>query len=414
MKRQLVLFVLALHQLAAHAQVAKESTNVNFIKSIQFIGIEKQRQLPLVRLGESFTLVFDDLLAQDNDYYYKIKYYNHDWTPSDLFPNQYMKGLDNQRIQDFRSSYGTLQRYTHYNLQLPNTAVDFLVSGNYMVEVYDAEDRLVFSRKFLVYEEMASIELGVYPTQNLTTFRTHQNLQFSIAPLGFRVRNIEKDLRVWMLQNDQWDTAQIAPTPQYNNGNQLVYRYDTLTQFEGGNEFLFFDTKDLRSTNANISYVNKENLYQHYLYTNAVRKDLPYTYAPDINGNFVLQTLQGSDPMIEADYSIIYFSLAKQYQLNEEEVYVYGKFNNYALEEENKLIYNPSLEIYEGFLLLKQGFYNYKFVTKKGEQLYKNSVSGSHAQTENSYTLMVYHRFQGQRYDRLIGQGYTQSLSLQK
>lgn len=414
MKRRLVFFVLGLLHLSVNGQEVKESTNVDFIKSIQFLGLDNQGQIPLVRLGESFTLVFDDLLAQDNDYYYRIKYFNHDWTPSDLFPNQYMKGFDNQRIQDFRSSYGTLQRYTHYNLRLPNESLKFLVSGNYMLEVYDAADQLVFSRKFLLYEDRATIELGVYPTQNLTTFTTHQNLQFAITTLGFRVRNIENDLRVWMLQNDQWDTAQQAPSPQYINGNRLEYRYDTLTQFEGGNEFLFFDTKDLRTTNANISYVNKENIYQHYLYTNAVRKDLPYTYYPDINGNFVIQTLQGTDPTVEADYSIIYLSLAKQYALNDEEVFVYGKFNNYALSDENKLIYNPSLEIYEGFLLLKQGFYNYKFVTRKGDTLYKNSLSGTHAQTENSYTLLVYHRFQGQLYDQLIGYGSVQSFSLQK
>lgn len=414
MKRPVVFFLIGLMHFFANGQKVKESTNVDFIKSVHFLGLENQGQFPLIPLGDSFTLVFDDLLAQDNDYYYRIKHYNHDWTPSDLFSNQYLKGFDNQRVQNFRSSYGTLQRYTHYQLNLPNESVEFLVSGNYMLEIYDATDQLMFSRKFLLYEDRSKVDLGVYPTQDLTTFATHQNLQFSITTLGFRVRNVEKDLRVWMLQNDQWDSAKQAPPPQYINGNKMHYRYDTQTQFDGGNEFLFFDTKDLRTTNSNISYVNKENVYQHYLYTNATRKGLPYTYYPDINGNFVIQTLQGTDPSIEADYSIVYMSLAKQYALNEEEIFVYGKFNNYDLSNENKLIYNPSLEIYEGFLLLKQGFYNYKYVSRVGTSTLKNSISGSHAQTENNYLVLVYHRFQGQLYDQLIGYGNAQSFSLEK
>ena len=49
----------------------------------------------------------------------------------------------------------------------------------------------------------------------------------------------------------------------------------------------------------------------------------------------------------EADYSWVHFSLAMPRSLNEKEVYIYGKFNNYELGEENKMIYNPSLEIYD-------------------------------------------------------------------
>lgn len=395
-------------------QVTKESTEVDFIKSIQFEDQENQNQFPLIRLGESFTLSFDDLLAQDNDYYYRIKHYNSDWTPSELFLNQYLNGYDNQRISDHKSSYGTLQSYTHYRLTLPNSDTQFIVSGNYMLEVYDAADALVFKRKFLIYEEKSNVRLDVYPSQNLENFNTHQNLQFTIDPIGFQVRNPNIDLKVVLLQNSQWNSAFFAPPPQYNNGNRFEYRYDSPTQFSGGNEFLFFDTKDLRASTPNISYVDKEELYQHYLYTDVPRKDFPYSYYPDINGNFLIQTLQGTEANIEADYSIVYFSLAKQYALDNEEIYIYGKFNNYELTEENKMIYNPNLEVYEGILLLKQGFYNYTYVSLKDEVLDKSSISGAYANTENHYTVLVYHRGIGQRYDQLIGFGQRRSFSLKQ
>ncbi|MDG1054253.1 MAG: DUF5103 domain-containing protein [Flavobacteriaceae bacterium] len=412
--KQLTLFALLFgFSLSAVGQIVKESTKVDFIKSIYFSRADQLQQIPLIRRNESFTLYFDDLLAQDNDYYYRIKHFNHDWTPSDLIQNQYLEGFDNQRIENFNSSYGTLQTYNNYALTLPTNDTRFRISGNYMIEIYNSYDELMFARKFMIYEEKAQVQLGVYPTQKVERLLSHQNLQFTINPL-FSIRNPQNDLKVVLLQNDQWNSSILAPVPQYNSGNSLVYRYEEATQFEGGNEYLNFDTKDLRSVTPNISYVNKGELYEHYLYTDAPRKEFPYTYYPDINGNFLIQTLQGSDPNIEADYTEVYFSLAKQYSLKEEEIYIYGKFNNYALTDENKMVYNPSLEIYEGILLLKQGFYNYKYLEVIDGNTLKNSISGSYSQTENLYTVLVYHRGIGDLYDSLIGIGQAQSFALER
>ena len=51
---------------------------------------------------------------------------------------------------------------------------------------------------------------------------------------------------------------------------------------------------------------------------------------------------------------------------------------------------NPSLEIYEGVMLLKQGIYNYKYVVKTPEKLLTNSLSDSPS-TENRYLILVYY-----------------------
>lgn len=406
-------YIMFITVLALQGQVAVEQNQTDFIKSVQFSGQEYAGQFPLVKLNETFTLSFDDLLALDNDYYYRIKHFNRDWTPSELFTNQYLTGYDNIRIDDYQSSFNTLQRYTHYTLRLPNEKTQFNVTGNYMIEIYNAQDELVFSRKFLIYDEKVQVQAGVYPARDLNNFASHQNIQFSVTPLNFSVRNPQEDLNVLLLQNDQWDTAFFSPPPQFNTGNSYIYRYDSQTQFEGGNEFLYFDSKDIRVATPNISYVNREEVYQHYLYLDAPRKREPYTYFPDINGDFSINTFQGTNPDIEADYSIVYFSLAKQYELNEEEIFIYGKFNNYALTDENKMVYNPSLEVYEGILFLKQGFYNYKYVSRLNGKLNKNSLSGSHSSTENNYLILVYHRAIGSLYDALVGWGNVQSFELQ-
>ena len=76
------------------------------------------------------------------------------------------------------------------------------------------------------------------------------------------------------------------------------------------------------------------------------------------------------------------------------------------------MYYNPSLELYEGVLLLKQGFYNYKYVSKTKNSLNKNKISGSHAITENDYLALIYYRDVGGKFDELIGFGKTNSFNL--
>ena len=348
--KQLSLFVLLFgFHLAAFSQITKESTKVDFIKSIHFSGGDQLQQIPIIRLNESFTLLFDDLLAQDSDYYYRIKYFNHDWTPSDLFQNQYLAGFDNQRIDNFSSSFGTLQRYNHYKLTLPNETTQFKVSGNYMIEVYNRYDELMFSRKFLIYEDKAQVQLGVYPTQKVERLLTHQNLQFTINPL-FAIRNPQNDLKVVLLQNDQWNSSKSLPLHNTTAGIVLFIGMKKQLNLKEGMNTSTLTQKTLGQLHLILVMSIKENYMNTISTLMLLEKTSPTHIIPILTEISLIQTLQGSDPHIESDYTEVYFSLAKQYELKEEEIYIYGKFNNYALTQENKMIYNPSLEVYEGIL----------------------------------------------------------------
>ena len=412
--KRLRLYVLLISSLSG-AQEQKEFAAPDYIKSVKLQGGENRGIFPVVALGDQINLLFDDLNADEADYYYRIKHYNHDWTPSQLFKNEYLEGYDNLRIENYRTSFNTLQSYTHYNLMIPNQNIQLKVSGNYMVEIYSTYDELIFSRRFCVYENGASVQAAIYKPQNMDRFTTHQSVHFAVTPVGNFFVNPEENIKVTLLQNQQWDETITGIKPQYFNGTTLDYRYEGPTQFEGGNEYFFFDTKDLRVTTPNINYTNRADLYESYLKTDIIRSRLDYTYAPDINGDFEIRNImRPADSNIDADYSLVYFSLAYPYELEpEEEMYIYGSFNNFELNELNKLYFNPALEIYEGVILLKQGFYNYKYVLKKNDTLFKNALSGSHALTENDYLILVYYRNIGDQYDALVGVGRANSFELQ-
>ena len=394
------------------SQVEEVSEPIN-IKTIIFKGENENDQFPIISIDENITLSFDDLNSNEEDYYYKIKHFNFDWKESGLFKNEIFDGFDNVRIANYSNSFNTLQSYTHYELKFPNDKTRFLVSGNYMIEVYNSLDEIIFSRKFCIYDKKVETKVNVYRLQNMEFYKTHQSIHFSITPKNIIFREPEKRIKVTILKNYQWNSQIKNLKPQYIINSKLEYKYDTESKFEGGNEYLFFDTKEIRSTNQNISYINRSDLYETYLKIDYSRNYGNYIYNQDINGNFKIRTINGSqNSKTEADYTWVHFSLVSDINFFENSIYIYGKFNNYKLTEKNKMYYNPSMELYEGVLLLKQGFYNYKYVSKAKDSLNKNNISGSHALTENEYLVLVYYRDIGGKFDKLIGVGKTNSFNL--
>lgn len=394
------------------AQVQEEVNPPANIKTIVFRG-PTEDQFPVISLGESISLEFDDLTASEQDYYYKIIHCDYDWTPSQLLKSQYLSGADNQRIIDYENSYNTLQPYSNYKLSIPNQNVSLRVSGNYLIEIYNMYNELQFSRRFVVYRDLVSVRGEVKRSRDFNFLNEKQVVQFYINTAGFQVVNPKKEVKVAILQNHFWPTALYNVKPQFTLGTELVYKYDQETSFYGGNEFLNFDTKDLRSPTFAISKVEFIDLYNHYLFTNEFRYDTPYTYFPDINGDFVVRTLQGDDVSREAEYTNVHFSLPYTNEIGLDQVYVVGRFNNFDLSEENKMSFNEESGKFELSYPIKQGFYNYKYVVVgEGAEADMNLVSGNFHFTENNYLILVYYRNFGDIYDSIIGIGSVNSRNI--
>lgn len=398
---------------AISAQTETEISPSGHIKTIIFKGGNNNDPFPVVKPGEPVFLSFDDLHADEADYYYKIVHCNYDWTPSDLLKSQYIDGMDNQRITEYKNSVTTLQPYSHYWLQLPNRQTRLKLSGNYILKIFNRYDELVFSRRFIVYQDKVAVGVSLKRSRDLQHINSQQVVQFVIQTGNARIVNPQQEVKVAILQNHRWETAITGLRPQYFSGNQLIYRYNEETAFNGGNEFLFFDNKEIRAVNNSIAKVRLQELYHHYLFTDPGRAGQPYTYNPDINGDFLVRTLDGNNSDTQADYARVHFSLAAQDINGLKNVYVYGKFNNYAIAPENKLIFNEQTGHFETTLLLKQGFYNYKYVLA-GENgtIDETAIGGNHSETENNYLVIVYYRNFGELYDSIIGIGSGTSVNI--
>lgn len=395
------------------AQV-NETAAPDYIKTIQFKGHKIESQLPILRLGEPLRLEFDALNGLEPDFYYVIEHFNYDWTPSNLVKSEYLQGFDNQRIQNYKNSFNTYQIYSHYSLQIPNQQTrGLLVTGNYLISIFNDDDELVFSRKFMIYEDQVNVGVAIKRSRDVKFIDNKQSVDLVINAKNINFNNPLDNVKTLIIQNDNLNTAISNVKPQYTLGNQLVYKYTSETSFWGGNEYLYFENKDVRAANVGVQYIELKDLYHNYLFVNTPRANQLYTYNPDINGNFLITAIDADDVSIEADYTMVHFAL-QQPELNDgQSVYVYGNFNNYALEPENELHFNPETRLYECAFRLKQGFYNYKYVvTDKNGVLDEGAISGNFYQTENNYKVLVYYRDLGARYDRLVGMGEASSLNI--
>ena len=84
------------------SQIEKELNPPEYIKTISFTSNNENysTNLPIIKLGEKFTLDFDVLNNQEEDYYYTIDQLNFDWSKSQLIKSEYLRGFDNIKIQN--------------------------------------------------------------------------------------------------------------------------------------------------------------------------------------------------------------------------------------------------------------------------------------------------------------------------
>ncbi len=393
----------------------KEVHPPDYIKTINFKANTPETQLPILKLGAYVVLEFDALNGDEEDYYYKVEHFNQDWTPSVLMKSEYMDGFDNQRIRNYENSFNTYQIYSHYRLTIPNPQTRGLkVSGNYMLSIFNSDDELVFSRKFMIYEDKANVGVSIKRSRDVQFIEEKQRIDIVIDSKSMAFNNPIQNVKAVIVQNNNLNTAISNIKPQYTIGNQLIYKYDSETSFWGGNEYFFFENKDVRAANTGIQNIDLQDLYHNYLFTNIQRSSRPYTYNPDINGNYVILNIDAENPSIEADYVWMHFSLLPNpnFDINST-VHVYGNFNNYVIDDSTKMTFNASSNTYTNDLLLKQGFYNYKFVVVNHDNsINEGAIGGNFYQTENNYKVIVYYRDLGGRYDRIIGIGEGSSINI--
>lgn len=393
----------------ASAQLVYDDVNyIPEIKTVAFYNLKEVQSFPLLNLGsgEQLLLSFDDLRGGSRNLYYSVVHCNADWSPSSISPIEYLESFSEDRINDYRFSYSTYKKYTHYEVKLPNFSVIPKLSGNYLLKVYEDGDpsKLLLTRRFYVLTPKVAVQAEIVPSNTVSNRDSHQKINFSIFHPSLNIQNAYQEITAVVLQNGRTDIAQYTQRPLFIRNNQLIYSDNATMDFEGGNEFRRFDTRSFRYKSDGVYQIIQDNIYTINLFADLNKSKAGYAYQFDEDGNFYTLNQDGSDPRYDADYGKVNFVLQAEAPDEQGFAYVVGKFNAYQKNHSSRMMYNADRKEFTSNILLKQGVVDYRYVwaDEDGKIINNNAFEGAYYQTENDYQILIYYRAPGARFDQLI------------
>ena len=365
--------------------------------------------IPLEDMMGRLTLSFDVIDGEGEVLNYTFIHCSHDWQPTDLQRMQYASGFESDRLDDYAFSRNTLIEYVNYQLTFPREDMMPLISGNYLLIVYgDDFNDLYFTRRFMVVDEKAQVNATVprYP-DDLTLTDTHQQLNVRVNVSNYLTGNTQQYSHLTIRQNGRWDNAAVGLKPTYVYPDYISFEHHPQTVFEATNQYIRFNTSNFYFQSENLAHIRQtDESFEIDIITCESRARMAYSSYEDIHGEkFVYVENENLDNSTEADYCRVNFFYKSEIPLTHEDIYIMGALNDWRFDESNKMTYDYKLRGYTCSMVLKQGYYNFMFVTldRNTYEIKTDQTAGNHWETNNIYKLYFYFYNVVKGYDELIG-----------
>lgn len=381
------------------------------VQSIFFFRNQPEKEpVPFITLGrqEALQLQFDFLVPSPEDLYFSIFHFDKNWKPDLLKPEDYLKGFQEEQIQQYVTSRNTKIPFVHYQLQL--TPGQLLVSGNYLLCVFTRQKDVLFTRRFFVGEQLFSATVDFINPLAIEHRRSHHAMEIVVKTNEIPVANNGQELFLQVMQNGDYNTLQEVRNAHFVTGDEFRFNRPDEFLFEARKEFRFKDIRTLISRTPDIEFWDeKQDGYHAWLIPDESRNGRNYYTENDINGKYLILNRDVLRPETESDYAWMHFTLRTGYEFDHS-VYLYGAVTDWQLKKAFKMEYDDSRKAYTGQFLLKLGYYNYLYAYRDEQgQIQTELLEGNWYETENQYMVMVYFRPFGSRYDRLMFVGLYNS-----
>lgn len=381
---------------------------------------------PVITLGSADQLhIGFDCMSEDREFLrYSIYHCNSRWEPSNLVDAEVFDGFNYADITDYAFSRATSTHYVHYSITLPNADFQFRISGNYLLKVYPENDpeKTLLQVRFMVSEGAVGIRGNATSHTDIDYNGSNQQLEFRVDLNRYPVRDAFNDLAICITQNGRTDNPAVVTHPSRMEGNTLVYEHQPQLIFPAGNEYRRMETVQMQYPGMRIDHIDYfAPYYHHFVETDKPRHSSLYTYDSTQHGRYFIREYNADDSDTEADYSVVHFVL-DMLPIPGADVYIEGDFTNRRFDESSKMAYDSEAGVYHKEMLLKQGAYNYQYLTlpsgvqhgtkRRDATPLNNGINakassavteGNFYQTVNEYLVTVYYRAPGERYDRLLG-----------
>jgi hypothetical protein len=296
--------------------------------------------------------------------------------------------------------------YVHYELMVPNKQVTLKVSGNYVVQIFEEYvDEPILNACFSLFEPLVAIQMAVSPITDKGVNTNFQAVNFDIGYGNNHIQMIAKDLKVFVLQNNRHDNAARLVKPSLLSSGKSTFNHNPALVFDAGNEYRRFEMVTTQFEGLNIEAVNFYKPYYHAtLRPDKFRSNGVYAFSDDLNGKVMIRNKDAKNSNCEADYQIVHFALPCSQPLASK-VYILSEAFNNLLNARSEMAYDADEGGYFADVVLKQGYYNYLYVTQNEPTSAAQTapIEGDYYQTANEYCVLVYARLPGKRYDQLVG-----------
>ncbi len=411
MYKRLIIFLFALMSVAVAGRAQQYSTaifkdNISTLRLKYADTDELERPFLTLSGDEQLDISFDELSHDTHFYTYTLVHLNHDFTRSPLQSSEYLEGFTTADISDYDHSSLTQTLYTHYRLLFPNDEMRAKVSGNYAIVIYEDgnPDDIVATVVFQVAEQSADISASVRGNTDIEFNNRLQQLDIDVDLQSNNITNPSEVMLV-VTQNNRTDNQVVLSRPTFINNNLLRYVNQKALIFEGGNEYRRFDISSVYIKGTHVDQIVYDHRdYHAFLFADELRADMPYVNETDADGQYVINVEKRTDNDYEADYMFVHFMLNADEPFLDGRMYVAGDFTQNMLTPNNMMQYDAEHHCYTYTALLKQGGYEYNYLLVRKAQSSATTIpaEGSHWQTQNEYTILVYYHPFGARYDRLL------------
>ncbi len=371
---------------------------------------------PIAMLGttDRIAVSFDYMDYDEHYLRYSVTHCNADWQPSQLVESEYVEGFNYGDITEYSHSQATFVNYCHYSFTLPNEDFNITKSGNYLLTVYEQDDpdNILFQTRFSMCEPVLDVMATATSNTDMDYNNEHQQVAVTVGYKQGEVKDPYNELTLVVNQNTRTDNERVITKPMMVEMGKITYDHNPQLIFQAGNEYRRIETVNTKGYNlGNVRIGYFEPYYHATLPVDEPRAGAQYLYDQTQHGHFTIRNSESDESDSEADYIVTHFVLNTGGPLNGGTIYLEGEFTQGLPVTTLRMNYDASSGCYVNDLMLKQGAYNYQYLwVPNGSSTGDTSrIEGDNYQTINQYTVRVYDRPSGERYDRLVGYGTAYS-----
>ncbi|MEX2478885.1 MAG: type IX secretion system plug protein domain-containing protein [Gracilimonas sp.] len=371
------------------------------IKSIQLYRTGSVNNPPIIELetNQKLTLAFDELTDLSGQFRIIFTHHDRDWNESNIPQDWYLDGMNELIVGGGNKNQLSSPSYFHYETEFPNQQVQFKISGNYMLHVVDfTTGTRLFSLPFYVTENTGEMRSRVETKYNAGPRGQAVDRPFSEFIYPDFVEYPQFDLSFYFAQNRFWGDRKQSENYDFSEEDRTQFHLSEENAFSSNFDFIGLRLNEFSVDGRQIIDWHPEKTPPEVV----LREDiLNFSSDPSRGWGASFANPKTSE---NTRYANVRFRFQDGGQFSASDgVYLVGDFNQWILEEENKLTYNENSGYWETTALIKQGTYTYKYAIKENQdEIDDLTLSDTITRQNQEYTSFVYFQDPDYRYHRLL------------